>query len=101
MTRNRWRTYSSFWGSLFLLFAFASSAVGQTCVPPPADLVSWWPLDERVDSSTVADIASGYTGIAKNNPVLGVAGRVGTAASFSGGERQWLLSVPHRGGGDL
>lgn len=84
MARNRRHVYFSLWGFLLLIFACVSSAAGQTCVPPPADLISWWPLDESAGSSAVADIIGKHAGTVQGDTVLGVAGKVATAASFNG-----------------
>ncbi|MFN2542148.1 MAG: LamG-like jellyroll fold domain-containing protein [Chthoniobacterales bacterium] len=55
-------------------------ASGQTsgCVPPPSNLVSWWPLDLNTD-----DIVSGNNGTWVGNPSYST-GKVVDQASFDG-----------------
>jgi len=64
--------------------AAARSAQDQACVEPPPGLVSWWSFDEVVDGTT-PDILGSNPGVIVSDPVL-VAGKVGNALSFDGGE---------------
>jgi hypothetical protein len=64
------------------------------CVPPPADLVAWWPLDETSGATTLQDIIGGNNATPNASPVgaaqapSSVSGKVGGAiqfGKFSGG----------------
>lgn len=63
---------------LLLTFALASHATGQTCVHPPADLVSWWPGD-----GDATDIADANDGTLQGGTTF-AQGLVGQAFSFPG-----------------
>lgn len=56
----------------------------EECVPPPANMVAWWPFDE--ESGPVAtDLARGHDGTHTNGPVP-VVGFMGGALSFDGSD---------------
>lgn len=63
MQHAGWLKSARRWGALALLLTLAvtvgvGSGQGQTnCVPPPADMVAWYPLDEQTGATTVNDIA--------------------------------------------
>lgn len=65
--------------TLLLVFALMHSAAAQTCVQPPADLVSWWTGD-----TDATDFEDGNNGTLMNGALAGVAGKVGGAFSFDG-----------------
>ena len=66
-------------GSTSLGFvAITSQAGAQTCTPPPAGLVAWWPADGNAD-----DIAGGNDGVAQNGANF-VPGQVEGSFSFDG-----------------
>jgi large repetitive protein len=52
------RQYSAS-GSVMVPLCSSSSS----CVSPPPNMVSWWPLDEQNGATTAADIMGGYNGI--------------------------------------
>ena len=64
--------------SLLLIFTLVGQAVAQTCVPPSAGLVSWWPGDGNAN-----DIQDGNDGTLFNGATFAL-GRVGQAFSFDG-----------------
>ena len=55
----------------------AGQAVAQVCVPPPSDLVSWWPGDGNADD--IAGTNNGIVSGATFSP-----GQVGDAFTFDG-----------------
>lgn len=59
---------------LFVVLAFGRLAA-QACVPPPAGLVSWWPLEE----GSASDVADANPGVVLSGS--SVAGKVGDALS--------------------
>jgi hypothetical protein len=63
---------------LLVLCSLFSVAAAQTCVQPPAGLVSWWPGDDNAD-----DIQNGNDGTLQNGATF-AAGMVGQAFSFDG-----------------
>jgi hypothetical protein len=66
-------------GLVFLLvLTLASHAVAQSCLQPPAGLVSWWPGDGNAN-----DIQDGNHGTLQNG-VTFAPGMVGQAFSFDG-----------------
>jgi len=71
-------------GVFVLLFTLipVSQVAAQICTPPPAGLVSWWPLDET-RGTTAADIVDVNDG-SVNGATMGAAGEVASAASFDG-----------------
>jgi hypothetical protein len=66
--------------SLLLLSAVVGPAVAQTCVPPPAGIIAWWPGD------TNANDISGNINHAQlqNGATAGATGHVGGAFQFDG-----------------
>jgi hypothetical protein len=63
---------------LLLHFTIGGLAVAQTCLTPPAGLVSWWPGDGNAD-----DIGDGNHGTLKNGTTF-ASGMVGEAFTFDG-----------------
>lgn len=63
---------------LLMIFAHTGHAGAQTCVQPPAGLVSWWPWDGDTD-----DIVGGKNGILQGG-VAFTSGQVRQAFSFDG-----------------
>ena len=65
------------------------------CVPPPADLVDWWPFDEPVGSSIANDIAGNVNnlGVHLNAPTI-VPGKVQNAVCFNG-DNQYIQVRDH------
>ena len=57
----------------------------QGCVPPPAGMVSWWPLDEAPGTGTSADIIGGLDGTWSGDPTA-FAGKVNNALAFDGSD---------------
>ena len=61
---------------------------GPPCVTPPANMVAWWPLDERAGATTLQDLSGGNNATPFASPVGGaqapqpVAGIVGGAVDF-------------------
>jgi hypothetical protein len=71
------RFYSA--GFVMLLFAcFTLVANAADCLPPPSDLVSWWPGD-----GNALDIVSGHDGTLQNGATF-APGMVGQAFNFDG-----------------
>jgi hypothetical protein len=64
--------------SALLVFFPFHQVWGQACVPPPNDLVSWWPGDGNAE-----DIASDHHGTLQNGTTF-AAGQVDQAFSFDG-----------------
>lgn len=64
--------------ALLLVVAIAGNVSAQTCVPPPAGLVSWWPGDGNAN-----DIADANDGTLQNGATF-AAGKVDQAFSFDG-----------------
>jgi Concanavalin A-like lectin/glucanases superfamily len=77
-------------GGLILLFVFTlvGHAVGQSCVIPPAGLISWWPADGNAN-----DIQGVNNGILLDGATFAT-GMVGKAFSFDGTSR---VSAPTTG----
>jgi hypothetical protein len=63
--------------ALFTLCSLFSLAAAQTCVQPPAGLVSWWPGDGNAD-----DIQNGNDGTLQNGATFD-SGFVGQAFRFT------------------
>jgi hypothetical protein len=92
--------------------AFVAKISTCTCVPPPSDMVAWWPLDETAGATAVAEIAPtpGSTGNKPGIPQPGgqvtgpsaVSGQVNGALYFAG---NYVQVPPHPdlefGTGDL
>jgi len=77
-TSDTWQTFErgdSTW-------KWCGGALSRPCTPPPAGMISWWPLDENV-GPTATDIQDGNHGTWKNGPTP-VAGKVLGALSFDG-----------------
>jgi hypothetical protein len=68
------------------------------CVKPPADMVSWWTLDDG-PSSPVANDAGGHPGTPQNGVVMGTAGMVNGAFTFDGIDD--FIFVPHHSDHDF
>lgn len=68
---------------LSLLTISTPPAVGQSCVPPPAGMIAWWPMDE-LTGTTVADAAGSNPGVHVGAPTH-EAGESGEALRFNGG----------------
>lgn len=68
--------------SILVLLALTQLSVGravaQTCVPPPSDVVSWWPGDGNAD-----DVVDGNPGTLQNGATF-AAGMVGQGFSLDG-----------------
>jgi len=64
--------------TLFLTFTIVGIATAQTCLPPPAGLVGWWPGDENAK-----DIVGSNDGALKNGATF-ADGKVGRAFGFNG-----------------
>jgi hypothetical protein len=80
---TRWQSYLLNLLKVGLLAAFSLvNTVWATCVPPPLDMVAWYPLDEQV-GETALDYVSVNYGTHKNGPAH-VLGKVGYALSFDG-----------------
>jgi hypothetical protein len=49
----------------------ATAATTATCIPPPPNMVAWWPLDDAAGSATVVDIGSppADNGVAQSAPI--------------------------------
>ena len=68
----------------------AIATVKECCVPPPAGLTAWWPLDELTGATTYADLSgNGNTAIVESGGPLGnfqspsaILGKVAGASSF-------------------
>jgi hypothetical protein len=81
-----------------LLALTALPAHAQTCAPPPAGLVSWWPLDET-SGTAVADVVGKNPGTAtgpigpSSNP-KSATGFVGKGLNFFGGSRVMVKADP-------
>jgi len=56
--------------------------VASSCITPPSNLVSWWPLDEATGANSI-DFADNNNGNPVNSPTS-VMGKVDTALSFDG-----------------
>jgi len=67
--------------SLLLLFTLVGQAGAQTCVQPPAGLISWWDADS-VSGTTAVDIQDGNDGTMVGVTIT--SGKVGQAFSFDG-----------------
>lgn len=65
----------------FSLF-YASSSQAQTCVPPPDDIVAWWPFDET-SGTTVVDRVNNKNGSYAGSPIQD-SGIVGRSLRFDG-----------------
>ena len=52
---------------------------------PAANLVAHWDLDDAVGTNPIVDSVSGYNAYQTGAPVLGIAGKAGTAGSFPSG----------------
>ena len=78
--RERKISHALLWRGVILLLTFtlAGNATAQTCIQPPANLVSWWPGDANAD-----DIIGTNNGTLHNG-VTFVPGIVGQAFSFNG-----------------
>lgn len=65
------------------------------CVPPPADLVDWWPFDEPVGSTIANDIAGNVNnlGVHVNAPTI-IPGKVQNAVCFNG-DNQYIQVRDH------
>lgn len=65
------------------------------CIPPPAGMVAWWPLDEQ-SGTTVYDIAGGHhgstKGAAKPNPI-GAGGLTPVKGSYVGNSLQFGFNM--------
>ena len=68
------------------LFLLISVAAAQTCLPPPAGMVSWWPGDGDAN-----DIQDGNDGTLVNGATFAT-GEVGQAFSFNGNGQ--YVSIP-------
>ena len=78
-------------GVVFLLIlTLASHAVAQTCLPPPAGMVSWWPGDGQAN-----DIQDGNHGTLQGGAGF-APGMVGQAFSFDGSDD--FVRVPNSPG---
>ncbi len=65
-----------------MLSLVASHGMAQTCVPPPAGVIAWWPLDET--SGTIAmDVVGSKPGVHFDGPTH-VAGKVRGVLQFDG-----------------
>src|SRR3990170_648716 len=62
--------------ALIVLFALANQATAQSCIIPPAGLVSWWPAEGNAD-----DLQDGNHGTVQNGATF-ASGEVGQAFSF-------------------
>ena len=81
-TTNSGRTLTLAFLTCLCILAPATQVAGQACTPPPAELISWWPLDET-GGVIATDILGGHDGAHVNGPVPQV-GKVGGALSFDG-----------------
>src|SRR5689334_16894065 len=68
------------WMSLFL--ALQTPAAAQVCIPPPSDILGWWPLNET--SGSIAFDLDGEHPAAFFNSPGPVAGEVDGALHFDG-----------------
>ena len=81
MKRTSEMTKAFLGGGVVLLFVFAfigNAVAQQTCTPPPAGLVSWWPGDGNAN-----DIIGSNNGVLLNGATF-ASGLVGQAFSFDG-----------------
>jgi uncharacterized repeat protein (TIGR01451 family) len=67
---------------LSLLTILSLPALGQTCVPPPAGIIAWWPFDET-SGTTAIDAVGGNAGTYAGAPQPAV-GMVGGSLQFDG-----------------
>ena len=72
----------------FFAGVLTAPAHSQTCAPPPAGLIGWWPLNET-SGTVAADVlgqnagtASGTIGSAQNSNPKSLPGMVGTGLNF-------------------
>ncbi len=61
-----------------------TAATTANCVPPPADLVAWWPFDEST-GTTAQDLAGFPNNLSLTGNSVAVAGMVAGARHFNGG----------------
>lgn len=61
-----------------------AAATTASCVPPPADLVAWWPFDEST-GTTAQDLAGFPNNLSLTGNSVAVAGMVAGARQFNGG----------------
>src|SRR6184192_2211352 len=77
---------------------------GADCVPAPASMVAWWPLDER-QGTEVDDLRGASKGVAKpgpigaNGPAPDVTSAIGGALRFDGVDD--VIEVAQRPGIDV
>ncbi|HVT16972.1 MAG TPA: LamG-like jellyroll fold domain-containing protein [Thermoanaerobaculia bacterium] len=79
---KRTRANALAWASTTLILAHAAAALAQPCVPAPAGILAWWPLDEG--SGTIANDIAGFHPAAYFGAPQPAAGEIGGALRLNG-----------------